>query len=165
MEEAYLAALDKVGGLEAAKPRAILDELQTEFPHLTLQARAPLETGRAARLYDCCAAGACALSLLLRTWQGRPCVSGCAVECAAITRGARGTTPTSRGTPPPAAPRAPRSLPALPPARAVGLQVAPAGAPPPHGAAQTDGPAGHRAAHQVDGPVRRRVGSAQRVAP
>ena len=40
MEEAYLAALDKVGGLEAAKPRAILDELQAEFPHLTLQARA-----------------------------------------------------------------------------------------------------------------------------
>lgn len=38
MEEAYLAALDKVGGLEAAKPRAILDELQHEFPHLTLQA-------------------------------------------------------------------------------------------------------------------------------
>ena len=38
MEEAYLAALEKVGGLEAAKPRAILDELQAEFPHLTLQA-------------------------------------------------------------------------------------------------------------------------------
>lgn len=38
MEEAYLAALDKVGGLEAAKPRAILDELQHEFPQLTLQA-------------------------------------------------------------------------------------------------------------------------------
>ncbi|PRW50934.1 g2-like myb family transcription factor [Chlorella sorokiniana] len=38
MEEAYLAALDKVGGLEVAKPRAILDELQHEFPHLTLQA-------------------------------------------------------------------------------------------------------------------------------
>lgn len=40
MEEAYQAALEKVGGLDAAKPRALLDELQDEFPFLTLQARA-----------------------------------------------------------------------------------------------------------------------------
>lgn len=37
MEDAYQAALEHVGGLEAAKPKAVLELLQGQFPHLTIQ--------------------------------------------------------------------------------------------------------------------------------
>lgn len=38
MERAYVAALDKLGGLEKAKPKAMLELLQRQFPRLTIQA-------------------------------------------------------------------------------------------------------------------------------
>ena len=37
MEEAYSAALERVGGLEAAKPKALLTLLAPQFPQLTLE--------------------------------------------------------------------------------------------------------------------------------
>lgn len=37
MEEAYAVALERVGGLDAAKPKAVLECLQDEFPQLTIQ--------------------------------------------------------------------------------------------------------------------------------
>ncbi len=38
MEDAYMVALDKLGGLEKAKPKALLELLHHLFPHLTLKA-------------------------------------------------------------------------------------------------------------------------------
>lgn len=38
MDEAYEEALERVGGLDAAKPRAVLEEMAAEFPTLTAQA-------------------------------------------------------------------------------------------------------------------------------
>jgi hypothetical protein len=37
MEEAYETALQQVGGLEEAKPKAVLELLQGAHPHLTIQ--------------------------------------------------------------------------------------------------------------------------------
>jgi len=37
MEEAYEAEVARQGGLSAARPKALLDALQPEFPQLTLQ--------------------------------------------------------------------------------------------------------------------------------
>ncbi len=39
MEAAYDAALERLGGLEAAKPKALLELLQPDFAFLTIQAR------------------------------------------------------------------------------------------------------------------------------
>lgn len=39
MEAAYEAAIKGVGGLEAAKPKAVHEAIVAEFPELTLQAR------------------------------------------------------------------------------------------------------------------------------
>ena len=38
MEEAYLAALESLGGLTEAKPSSVLELLVERFPQLTLQA-------------------------------------------------------------------------------------------------------------------------------
>lgn len=37
MEEAYEAALQRVGGQDAAKPKAVHELLALQFPHLTMQ--------------------------------------------------------------------------------------------------------------------------------
>ena len=39
MEAAYSAALERVGGLEASKPKALLTLLAPQFPQLTLEVR------------------------------------------------------------------------------------------------------------------------------
>lgn len=39
LQDAYLDALERCGGLHEARPKTLLDMLQPRFPYLTLQAR------------------------------------------------------------------------------------------------------------------------------
>ena len=66
MEQAYSAALERVGGLEAAKPKALLTLLAPQFPQLTLEVCPVLR-----------AAGKRGQALRSPTWQSLPPYIAC----------------------------------------------------------------------------------------
>ena len=129
MEEAYLAALESLGGLPEAKPSAVLELLVAAFPQLTLQAGCRVQSPARAVARPACSMHAC---LAPQTYNSARLASPYTMQAQSVKWHLLGHRLPRRAAPSPCP-----------------------GAPAAGGAAPGDGTSGHCPTHQVVGGARR----------